>query len=341
MKSTSSTEPPADDAEPEPSPAAAAPAPVVTAELQGALTGLHRALAMLLDAPAADPLWIDRIRAVKQRLADLAARDPDTLLYLLLFGAARTVDRYSSHHAMVCSVLTGLCAGRLGWIEDEQRTLMLAALSMNLSITRLQDELVDRERPLTLDQRQTIEQHPARSATLLTEMGVDDPLWTDVVAQHHNENAADEFAPPPGPTERLAALLHRIDVLCAKMSPRRTRRGMPPMQAVRDAFNAPSGRPDEIGVALTQILGMHPPGGLVRLANGEVGVVVRRGERPSRPWVVSVAAANRQPLAQPVLRDTRDDAFVIRASMRPEECRLTIDHDRLLSLAAPGAAPTA
>ena len=334
MRSTSSTEPPADDAEPQSNPAVAAAASTSVAELQGALNGLHRALALLLDAPAADPLWVDRIRAVKQRLADLTSRDPDTLLYLLLFGAARTVERYSSHHALVCSALVGLCAHRLGWPEVEQRTLMLAALSMNLSITRLQDELVDRDRTLTLDQRQTIDQHAARSATLLAELGVDDELWTDVVARHHSEPAADEFAPPPDTPDRLAALLHRVDVLCAKMSPRRARRGMPPMQAMRDAFNAPNGRPDEIGVALTQILGMHPPGGLVRLANGEVGVVVRRGERPSRPWVVSVAASNRQPLAQPVLRDTRDDAYVIRASMRPEEYRAVVDHDRLLSLAA-------
>lgn len=334
MRSTSSTEPQADDAEPESNQAVAPPAAPVSAELQGALNGLHRALSMLLDAPAADPLWVDRIRAVKQRLADLTSRDPDALLYLLLFGAARTVERYSSHHALVCSALVGLCVDRLGWPEVEQRTLMLAALSMNLSITRLQDELVDRDRTLTLDQRLTIDQHAARSASLLAELGVDDQLWTDVVARHHSEPAVDEFAPPPDTPERLAALLHRVDVLCAKMSPRRARRGMPPMQAIRDAYNASNGRPDEIGIALTQILGMHPPGGLVRLANGEVGVVVRRGERPSRPWVVSVAASNRQPLAQPVLRDTRDDTYVVRASMRPEEYRAPIDHQSLLSLAA-------
>lgn len=303
---------------------------------------LHRFASLLLaDAPD-DPLWIDRLRALAQRLDALRLQSPDALFYLLLNGAARTLDRYSSHHALVCTAVVAECATHLGWPEPEQRSLALAALSMNLSITALQDELVYRERTPTLDQRMAIDRHAARSVEMLSALGVNDALWLEVVGQHHAPPASaaaagDEPPAPLGslePAARLARLLQRIDVFTARLSPRQARKGLPPMQAMREACLGSQGTADDIGVALTRALGIYPPGSFVQLANGETAVVLRRGARASQPLVASLLGPDRQPLATPLLRRTAAAGEQVKAPSRGDEQRLRLDHVQLLALAA-------
>ncbi len=324
------------------------PAPSATDEaaaLVASVQELHRFASLLLaDAPD-DPLWVDRLRALAQRLDALRLQSPDGLFYLLIHGAARTLDRYSSHHALVCTAVVAECAMHLGWPEPEQRSLALAGLSMNLSITALQDELVYRERTPTLDQRMAIDRHSARSVEVLSALGVGDALWLDVVGQHHAPPAppappaedSDEPPPPPGsldPAARLARLLQRIDVFTSRMSPRKARKGLPAMQAMREACLGQQGTADDIGVALTRALGIYPPGSFVQLANGETAVVLKRGARASQPLVASVLGADRQPLATPVLHRTADPAEQVKGPARHDESRLRLDHVQLLTLAA-------
>lgn len=299
---------------------------------------LHRFAALLLaDAPG-DPLWVDRLRALAQRIDALRLKSPDSLFYLLIHGTARTLDHYSSHHALVCTAVVAECAMHLGWPEPEQRSLALAALSMNLSITALQDELVYRERTPTLDQRMTIDRHAARSAEMLTALGVNDALWLDVVAQHHAPPAATDEPPAPlgslDAAARLARLLQRIDVFTARMSPRKARKGLPAIQAMREACLGSQGTADDIGVALTRALGIYPPGSFVQLVNGETAVVLRRGSRASQPLVASVLRADRQPLATPMLRRTAEAGEQVKGPARGDEHRLRLDHVQLLTLAA-------
>ncbi len=321
------------------------PAPSATDEaaaLVASVQELHRfAILLLADAPD-DPLWVDRLRALAQRLDALRLQSPDGLFYLLIHGAARTLDRYSSHHALVCTAVVAECAMHLGWPEPEQRSLALAALSMNLSITALQDELVYRERTPTLDQRMAIDRHSARSVEMLSALGVADTLWLDVVGQHHAPPvppAADGDEPPAplgslDPAMRLARLLQRIDVFTARMSPRKARKGLPPMQAMREACLGSQGTADDIGVALTRALGIYPPGSFVQMVNGETAVVLKRGSRASQPLVASVLGADRQPLAAPVLRRTADPGEQVKGPSRNDESRLRLDHVQLLTQAA-------
>jgi len=307
------------------------------AEPIGALSRLHGIAALLLTAPADDVLWPERVRALAQRLGELQQRAPDAVLYLLYYAAVRKVERYSSHHALVCAATATACAQQLGWHDADIRSLACAALTMNVSITALQDELVYRERTLTLDQRLAVERHPAQSVELLTTLGVTDPLWLQAVELHHVDPPVEPRLEELAPGQRLAALLRRIDVLTAKMSPRNARRGMPPTLALRDACLGGRGTADEIGLAVARALGAYPPGSLVTLANGETAIVLRRGERVNGPVVASLLGPDKAVLDPPVLRDSTDSLLHVTGPARVEEVRVSIDHARLLALAATAA----
>lgn len=300
--------------------------------LATALEELHAIAGQLLAAAPNDPLWPDRVRALAQRLGTLQDRAPDDVLYLLLYAASRKTKRYSSHHALVCAALARECAACLSWSESETQSLVLAALTMNVSITALQDELVFRERTPTLAQRMAIDAHSDRSVELLRARGVTDALWLGAVAQHHVDFTALQIEGGLSADQRLAQVLRRVDVLAAKISPRQSRPGLPATMAIRDAYLGVDGAADEVGTALTKAVGIYPPGSLVTLDSGETAIVLHRGARASRPIVAAVASAARAPYTMAMLLDTNVSGSRITGAAGPNESRIPLDHDRLLML---------
>ena len=300
------------------------------------LKELHRLADITLAESTPDLTWPAQIDELADRLGALQAQAPDALLYLLFFGAARTSERYSSHHALVCAVAVKECAAHLNFSAAETHSLVCAALTMNLSITALQDELVHRDRTPTLNQRLAIDNHAHASVEMLRARGIADELWLSVVGHHHEELAAPAEGADAAAEQRLASVLQRIDRCAARVSPRRTRKGMPAMLAIRDAYLGNKGRSDAIGIAVTKALGIHPPGSAVVLSNGDTAIVLRRGERPSQPVVASLTAAGRKPLIPAVLRDTSRGEIKVKNAIRVDELRVAPEHERLWVLLAAG-----
>ena len=325
----------------------AADAPSDFQALIGAVGALHSRLDGMLREPLPDEDWRERFDELVEQCRALSRQEPDALLYLHMQFAQRSLDPYSSRHALFCACVADLCAAPLALAPADTDALVRAALTMNVAMTALQDELVHRERTPTLDQRRVIDQHPRQSAAWLRAGGIDEALWLEIVEQHHREAPAGVAFAELETAPRLAALLHRIDVFTAKMSARKTRPAMLATLAARDACLGHDGRPDEIGAALLKVLGLYPPGSFVRLANGEIGVVTRRGARANAPRVVALAAGAPAAIAartacdaygreaamrDPLLRDTAQPAYAVKACVMLPDPRAAMDHAALLAI---------
>jgi HD-GYP domain-containing protein (c-di-GMP phosphodiesterase class II) len=278
------------------------------------------------------PDWQTQIERLARRVRRAVERDADMLLYLLVQRAARYHDNYSSEHAVLCAVVCAMCAEQLRCSAEETEALLCAALTMNLSMTALQDELAQRDRTPTLAQRRAIDQHATDSARALRQRGVADELWLGIVTEHHRNADPDVALAELPPAQRLACVLHRIDVFTAKISARRSRAGLPAPLAARDACLGPNGLPDTVGAATVKALSIYPPGSYVRLANSEIAVVVKRGPRADQPKVVSIVAPNGRALAAPQLRDTAQPRHEIKAAVRTNEVRVAVSHEQVLAL---------
>lgn len=271
---------------------------------------------LLADEPTADPLWLPRIQALAQKLPQALATS-DIALFALFQAATRIGQGYGSAHALSCALLAELCARQFGWPDGERRALVQAALTMNVSITALQDELVFRERTPTLEQRLAIDAHAEQSVAMLHRAGVEDALWLDTVRLHHGPDDAQRRFGELQPHERLARLLQRIDLFLAKISPRATRKGLNVTAAARDACLGPDGRPEEVGATLLRVLGFYPPGTVVHLRSGEIGIVLERGARADQPLVACLADARRRPLTSPRICRTSSPDNTVRAAGLP------------------------
>ncbi|WP_428417685.1 HD-GYP domain-containing protein [Methylibium sp.] len=261
------------------------------------------------------------IDSIGRRIRSLVERDADTALYLQVQGAQRAQDHYSSQHALFCAVVVDLCLQHLNVDEAERQSASLATLTMNVSMMELQNELIHRERTPTLDQRRVIDGHAQASAQLLRQVGVQDPIWLEVVELHHTDPPPETGYAALSPTQRLASVVRRVDVFTAKMSSRRFRAGMPATLAARAACLGPDGRPDVVGSAVIKSLGMYPPGSYVKLASGEVAVVTRRGIKANEPVVASLVGRDGRPLAAATPRDTAERGHAVTGIVRPAEVR--------------------
>lgn len=292
---------------------------------------ITRALAALYAADPDGPPWAETFHTVVARLRGLTQSDADLAIYLLLQAAESDLRHYSVQHAMFTAVVVDLCAKWSEWPEEEVTAVTHAALTMNLGMTALQNKLAMQSGSLTPEQRAEIDSHPARSVELLKLAGVTDPLWLHTVQNHHAAGATEQADPALAKAQRLASLLRRADIFTAKLSRRLGRAGKAAPVAARDACLDGANQLDEIGATMLRVLGLYPPGSLVQLANGDVSIVTRRGDKAHMPTVVSLRRANGAVLENLRRHETVEVPFRVLGVMRSEDLRLRLQHDRILA----------
>lgn len=289
----------------------------------------ERAAAVLRDA--AQPDFAARVQALQKTLVDQVNSDPDDALLLLVHGATQEFRDYSAAHAVLVAVVCELAARHVAGIGAAERVSMrCAALTMNVAMTALQNQLALQDSRLTPQQRELVDSHPLRGAEAIRAAGVTDAVWLEAVAHHHDATPGPLAA--LGPALRIARLIRRADIFAARMSPRRGRHALSATAAAKAAYLDEDGRPDEAGSAIIKATGLYPPGSLVRLANGEIGVVLRRGRRANAPVVASIVNPAGAVLASPALRSTHLPAQAVTAGVAPHEVKVRLNLQRLLQM---------
>jgi len=289
---------------------------------------LRRRLATLLQEGAQATDFMRRLAFIEIGLLQtLEGREDDSLFVLVQMLSNRDYG-YNATHALTAAVLCHLVAPLAQIDEDSQPSLLRAALTMNMAMASLQDQLAVQVHSTSDSQYQDIRQHPQAGAEQLRQLGVDDPLWLALVQDHHE--APDGSGYPQGKHSSGAALqlLRMCDVFIARISPRVNRRGLSPNLAVGHLFKEAQDSP--LGPAFAKQLGLYPPGSYVRLQTQEIAVVVRRGERVNTPLTLSVTDPDGLPISTPRRRDTLIPTYRVLGPVSPDDVRIRLDLARLL-----------
>lgn len=287
-------------------------------------------LTQLLREPRPED-FLPRFHALFEPLYQRCQQAPDSALLALIQLSADEVRHYSVTHSMLVAVVCMLTARQtLEWPQERIVSLGCAALSMNIGMAQLQDELARQTAPLTRTQEDSINQHARFSAEMLYQLGVEDALWLAAVEAHHQR--------VPGPLaqrdiiSQMARLIQRADVFGARIAPRATREPMPVTAAMQASYYDETRAVDEIGTAIVKTLGIYPPGTWVRLASGEIGIVVRRGASAATPRVVVLINSAGIATGEPISRDTSQNAWKIISPILHKEVKVRLPLEKLLSL---------
>ena len=310
-------------------PAARRPATAALAEVEM----LRDDLAALLSSATRDAAWLSRLNGAVTELKSLVQGNADELLYFAIHACSQQTTQYSATHAMACASVAGLVAQRCGWPDEQVHALTMAAVTMNISMTALQDRLADQVGAPSDDERAVIRDHAQESVRLLRAAGLQDELVLAVVEGHHTRSHSAELESLAA-AAKLSEVLRRIDVYTAKLSRRRQRPASTPALAARDALLDERGVPDSLGSVLLRTLGLYPPGTWVELANGDTGLVVGRGGRAHTPVVAAVRRVDGGIYPQPMRRDTVQRSFAVTNGLRHSDMRIALNHAKVIGCAA-------
>ncbi|HEY5762976.1 MAG TPA: HD domain-containing phosphohydrolase [Rhodocyclaceae bacterium] len=290
------------------------------------LDRLCRELNTLIAAPArAEGRFENGIVSIATRLGLLCDEYPDATLAGMLHDRQ---TRYAVRHMAHCAVVSHLLADAVGLVPSERLAVVCAALTMNLSIVNLQNELNGSVlRSVTENERQQILAHPERTVAALRSHGVADEPWLDYVLQHHEayDGSGYPFGRSGAGIELGARIVGLVDRYIARLRHRADREGKLPNESLRDIFVSRGAEVDpQLAQFLVKTVGIYPPGLVVELENGEVGVVIRRTDAAHAPDV-QVLVARERLLAQPEGRLTDQAPFRIRSGLMADSMRYRFD----------------
>lgn len=307
-------------------------------DLLGLWSDLEAGLGILLGSPLSVQEFEQRVWQYDRWMQTLLQRDTDVGLYLLFQLATNSSVGYSASHSLVCGVLCNLLAAELKLESRERNALVHAALTMNIAMTELQDQLALQTDKLNESQLEAVRLHAPKGGLMLANsLGVTDALWVEVVSSHHDEYSEKIQLALLPPHKRLVRILHVVDRYAAMISPRKSREGRSTTESVRTIMTGANAYNDEIGHALVRAVGLCPPGTYVRLEDNTLAVVMRRSVRPNLPHVAVVTGADGQVLGQPRLHRTITGRPTIQAALAASLVRLRLNHHLILQLGARAA----
>jgi HD-GYP domain-containing protein (c-di-GMP phosphodiesterase class II) len=293
---------------------------------------LESGLGIILGSPDRTQEFEQRVRQYDQWMRALLERDTDLGLYLLFQLATNSPVGYSASHALVCAVLCHLIALELGLPASEHDSLVRAALTMNVAMTALQDELAEQTEKPSATQQNGIRTHAVKGAVMLGNIGVMDALWLDTVALHHEESEDKTALQTLAPARRLARILHVVDRYAAMISPRKSREGRSATDSARNIVTGANNENDEISRALVRAVGQCPPGTFVRMDNRQVAVVMRRSNEPNLPLVAIVLSDAGTLLKPPKLHRTSSGTPTIKSALTASATSEHLNHYLILRL---------
>ena len=260
----------------------------------------------------------------------LVERDPDLAIFQVLRHDATVATAYGVQRSMNTAVTAFLVAQRLGWTPGEIEKVFKIALTSNLSMLELQGELATQRHPLSEAQRDALQSHPHRSARQLEAAGVRDTDWLNAVSRHHEVEDGSGYPTGSSDVGDLASLVRRADVYTSKLCSRSHRDALSADVAGRQMFMQDPGHP--MTAALVKEFGVYPPGCHVRLASGELGIVVQRGPTVTTPVVACLTTSLGKPLLTPVRVDTSAPGRAVIAVVGQRTVNVEATADKLMLL---------
>ncbi len=264
-------------------------------------------------------------------LVALAERAPDLAIFLLVRPDATVQTRYGVVRSLHAATAAFLIALRLGWPAERCLTLVKAGFTMNLGMIDLQERLSNQARLPNPAQRQAIQAHPMTSVASLRDSGVADEEWLQTVAQHHEKPGGGGYPAGVASVGDMANALRTVDIYTAKLAGRSGRDPLPPGRAARDLLLVERGNP--FALALVTEFGLYPPGSLVRLHSGEVGVVIQRTADATAPLVAVLTGRRGEPLVDPLQREAGGREYGIAGAAEPKGLKVRISAERLYAKA--------
>ena len=248
------------------------------------------------EARTSNQVDCDQAAVLVEDMIDSLSRNSDALVSL---GKLKSYDEYTFTHSINVAVIALAFAERLGMSRTELRDVGFAALFHDIGKARIDATVLNKPGRLSEAEFEEIKRHPVQSLELLKGNARISQEILRGVLQHHEKYDGSGYPRglPGHRIDRLGVIVSLADVYDAVTSKRVYKSAIRPNQALRIMYGMKGTAFD--GAYLEQFikfLGIYPVGTLVRLSNGQHGIVCESPEgRAHRPKVKIAFDANMRP----------------------------------------------
>ena len=261
-------------------------------------------------------------------VVDVMARsllsDKDVVLHLM--NTQSGVDDVS-YHAMNVSVLAMMLAKECGFSEDYVLRAGLGAILHDIGKQRLPKKIILKQSALTPTEMKYYQLHPQLGEEMVASVEGLPEECRKVIRQHHE--TVDGMGYPdnlPGealiPEAKVVAIADAFDNLCNKANPKDS---LSPYQALAFMFGRQREKYDEQSLVLfVRCMGIYPPGTVVQLSSGDIGLVMSTNiSSPLRPSVLLYDTE--VPRDKALLFNLEDDPEItIAKTIQPQELPMPV-----------------
>jgi HD-GYP domain-containing protein (c-di-GMP phosphodiesterase class II) len=254
---------------------------------------------MLAEIRAGAGIDVVQLEQAARPLVDSILRNQDAMAWLVVL---RKREEYPNHHSIASAVWAAILGRHLGFDRANLDTLALGGLLLDVGKARVPETLTGREGRLNDNEFATMMSHVRLGMDLVKLMpGINADVLT-MVAGHHER--ADGSGYPGGLKGADIPVFARIAGLVDCYDAMTSRRPWAPPKSPYDAIrelNSLAGTlfQREMVEQFVQAVGMFPPGSVVEMQSGEVGIVIEQNAvRRLRPTVLLVLDAAHQPLPE-------------------------------------------
>jgi HD-GYP domain-containing protein (c-di-GMP phosphodiesterase class II) len=278
---------------------------------------LREAFAQAYSSPRAA---VDKVAGIVKEVAGAFSSNEDVSILLL---SDRLAASNLHTHAINVMLLSLLIARSQKVDEPGLKELGLGAMFHDVGMLNVPDSIrMKPEAEWTRSDRTFMQMHTEMGAKLmfsLPEIGLG---ARSVIAMHHENfdgsgypfKLAGEKIPA---FARYAAIADRYDELC---NPSRAQDGIPPSEALARMYKIEGARFDPVALAgFIKAMGVYPPGSIVELSNGAVGLVTSVNRDDSTRPLVTVWQEGVKPENAPVIDLSVEPEIAISRTLRPGE----------------------
>ena len=192
-------------------------------------------------------------------------------------------------HSLNVAVISLMLAKSLDMTPNDATQLGIGAIFHDIGKTQIPDRIAKKTDTLSKAEVSLIQQHCTMGAKIATELGINGQA-VRIILQHHECMDGSGYPAKLKMEQidrlaRIVAVANLYDNLC---NPLNVAQAMTPYEALSHMFAHQRSKCDPaILKLLIKSFGVYPPGSLVRLSDGEHGIVISvNPNKPLRPFVL-------------------------------------------------------
>lgn len=217
---------------------------------------------------------MDASRKAIQDCVKNIIRNPNALLWLTQI---KEQDQYTSEHCLRVGILAIAFGRFLGFNAEDLEMIGLCGMLHDVGKLKIPDGILNKPGRLSRVEYDIMKEHAKLGKEILEAQPAAHKLIIDAAHYHHERIDGKGY-----PQQLNAAYLHKfvrmisiVDAYDAITSSRAYKEGSPAFDALKILFSERDMHFDsELTEAFIRMVGIYPPGTLVEMTNGEIGIVV-------------------------------------------------------------------